>query len=545
MEQQVNYEQQIKRSGFNTKKTGIIGLISLGLILVVYIGGVIFFSSHFLWNTTLNGIDVSGKSVDSIIQTIENYKLQIKEKAIDGSQVQETISAADLGMTLKDKKVVSELMEEQNQYLWFIGGNNKYTVDELTAIDDEKLRAAVLGLNAFDEAFYKAPVDATLTEYVSGVPYQIVPEEEGNKLNEDLTIKAIKEAVLSLAAEVDLIKLDCYEKPSVRSTDESLKRQCELFNTYSNVEITYEFGENTEVLNGDTIHKWLSIEGDQVILSKEAVDEYVASLRKKYDTIFRPREFVTSYGPKITIDNGDYGWWMNYTAEANALYEMIKNGESGSRTPIYYQTAAQYGKNDYGNTYIEINLTAQHLFVYQDGKKVLESDIVSGNTATGHTTPDGVYGITYKETDAVLVGENYKTPVAYWMPFNKDIGLHDAYWKSEFGSDFYKTVGSHGCINLPYAVAKQIYSYVQKGTPVICYNLANTESTNITTQSPQEIAQSAIDSINKIGTVNSKSEKKIQRARTVYNKISAEAKKYVTNYNTLVQAEQAFKALKK
>ena len=37
------------------------------------------------------------------------------------------------------------------------------------------------------------------------------------------------------------------------------------------------------------------------------------------------------------------------------------------------------------------------------------------------------------------------------------------------------TNGSHGCINLPYSIAQEIYGYVEKDTPVICYYLPGTE----------------------------------------------------------------------
>ena len=120
---------------------------------------------------------------------------------------------------------------------------------------------------------------------------------------------------------------------------------------------------------------------------------------------------------------------------------------------------------------MEINLTAQHLFYYQDGELILESDFVSGNSARGYDTPAGVYGITYKQRDATLTGETYETPVSYWMPFNGNIGMHDASWRAAFGGDIYKTNGSHGCINLPVSVAAELYGYVEKGTPVICYYL--------------------------------------------------------------------------
>lgn len=543
MEEIALYKEEKKMKKVFKKRIKKIWGIGLGVLAFTYIGGVIYFSSHFLWNSTLNGINVSNKTIKSIVKMMDHYELEVVQSAIDGEEVKETINGASFGMKLQDEAVISELIKKQNKYLWFIPGKNDYTAEDYITIDDNALETTILGLKGFNKNFYEEPVDAKITEYNKDTGYQIIKEEEGNKLDKEKTLQTVKKAILNLEPKVNLMDDDCYEHPSVRSDDVTLQEQLKTLNQYVNTKITYEFGDNKEVVDGSLISQWLSIKDDKVVLSQKAVEEYVASLRKKYDTIFRKREFMTSYGKQITIDGGDYGWWMNYGAEAKALYEMIQKGESGNRTPIYFQTAKQYGKNDYGDTYVEINLTAQHLFFYKDGKKILESDIVTGNTSTGHKTPPGVYGITYKERDAVLVGENYQTPVAYWMPFNKDIGLHDAFWKNEFGSDFYQTDGSHGCINLPYAVAKQLYEYVEKGTPVICYELADTESKNITKQTPEEIAQFAIDAINRIGDVTKNSGKKIERARKVYNKINAEAKKCVSNYNTLVAAEQKFKSL--
>ena len=143
---------------------------------------------------------------------------------------------------------------------------------------------------------------------------------------------------------------------------------------------------------------------------------------------------------------------------------------------MYAKKGASYSGADYGNTYAEVNLTAQHLFFYQDGKKVLESDFVSGNVRKNHTTPPGIFGLSYKQKDAVLKGEGYASPVDFWMPFNGGIGFHDASWRSSFGGTIYKTNGSHGCINMPYARAKELYNLVYPNVPVICYNLEGTES---------------------------------------------------------------------
>ena len=140
------------------------------------------------------------------------------------------------------------------------------------------------------------------------------------------------------------------------------------------------------------------------------------------------------------------------------------------------QTAASHDGPDYGSTYAEVNLTAQHLIFYKDGQKVLESDFVSGNVSRGHTTPPGIFSITYKQRDAVLKGEGYASPVKFWMPFNGGIGFHDASWRSSFGGSIYKSGGSHGCVNMPYDKAKELFENVYAGMPVICYDLPGTES---------------------------------------------------------------------
>lgn len=141
-------------------------------------------------------------------------------------------------------------------------------------------------------------------------------------------------------------------------------------------------------------------------------------------------------------------------------------------------TANSHGANDYGDSYVEINLTAQHLFLYRNGLLVMETDFVSGNTSKDCGTPAGAFGITYTEKDAVLRGDDYETPVEYWMPFNGNIGMHDATWRQKFGGTIYKTGGSHGCVNLPKDAAQQIFSVVSTNYPVLVYELSGTEQSN-------------------------------------------------------------------
>lgn len=529
------------------RKTNKIVFVLAGIAGVLVLAGVvsaIYYSGHLMRGTTINGIAVSGKTPGQVKDAMEQYELTVYQKSSDGSEVKEVITGEQLGLEMSNQDAIKKIIKKQGIIACFVQAQKDYVVEDLLTLDENKLQTAVQNLKAAKAAAGQTQdftvqdaKDAYISDYVPGKGYEIVKETEGNRLDPDVALEKIKETVLKLDPEINLAEAGCYEQPSVTSEDKTLNQMLEQLNTYTSAVITYQFGDNEEVLNGDTIHEWLKVKKNKVVLQKKKVEEYVSNLRRKYDTIFTNRTFQTSYGKKVHISGGDYGWWMNTSKETEKLQKLITKGKQVTRTPEYFQQAASYGENDYGDSYVEINLTAQHLFVYEKGKKVYESDFVSGNVSAGNGTPEGVYALTYKEEMAELVGENYSTPVSYWMPFNGNIGMHDATWRSQFGASLYKTGGSHGCVNLPYAAAKIIFEYVEKGSPVICYQLAGTESSHTTSQSDQQIAQAVIESIDKIGKVTSASRKRIDHSRAIYNELGYSQRSLVTNYNKLLEAE--------
>lgn len=526
---------------------GVLFAFLLGLL----IAGSVYCSSHFSKGTIINEIDASGLTMEELESRMREYVLTVRERTGEGSYITETITGDQIGVTVSNTDELNGILKQQNILKaissYIKGEQQVYTVENLYAYVDSALMTAILKLQGFQESFVVEPVDAHISEYDAENGYRIVPEIRGNVLNQTKTIQTVETAVDALLTEIDLEKAGCYEEPSVYADDAKLTERLAQMKQYTDLRIVYHFGQQEEVIDGSVLSGWLLVdeETNKVSVSEEKIDDFVVMLRKKYDTIFRSREFQTSYGKTITIEGGDYGWWMNYSQEQEQLKEMIIKGESGERIPVYYQTAAVYGSQDYGNTYIEINLTAQHLFLYVNGEKKMESEFVSGNAARGFDTPAGIYGITYKEQDAMLVGENYETPVSYWMPFNGNIGLHDAIWRDSFGADIYKKSGSHGCVNMPYLKAKELYGEIAKGTPVICYYLDGTESEETISQPDAEKAQAVVDSIAKIGTVTKDSKKKIERARQLYNDAPAAQREYVTNYEVLTAAEDMYQSLKK
>ena len=457
------------------------------VVLVGAVGGGLYwhesskYKTCFLPGTIVDGMDVTGKTAseveDAIMEQLKGYTLTINGR----EDLSESITGESVGLYAEfddtlDKAIASQKPMDWGKYR-FGKAVNEVNTDALLRYSDDMLNEAVEGLSCMDEENMREPEDAKISDYDSATgSYSIIKEDEGTELLEDKVKEAVATAIMSLAESVDLEEQGCYLAPSVTSEDEALKTACETMNKYVGAKITYKFGDKAETLNGNEIHNWLTVNGTSVGVSESKAAEYVKNLASTCNTAYKPKTLKTSYGKTVTITTGNYGWKIDQAKETAALVSLIKNGEQTSREPEYSQKAASHSGNDYGNTYVEINLTAQHLYFYANGKLLVESDFVSGNAAKGWSTPAGAYSITYKQRNATLKGQGYATPVSYWMPFNGGIGLHDANWRKTFGGTISKNGGSHGCVNLPPAVAKTIYENISAGDPVLCYHLDGTES---------------------------------------------------------------------
>lgn len=454
----------------------------------ICVGGYIYhavgYRDAYLPHTVINGMDVSGRTASEVKEMmasgVKDYSLVMRLRG--GGQ--EIIYGADMGLHTVFDGSLEEIIRQQNPYAWprYLLKGPSYDIQTMITYDEAALEKGLESLDCFKTANIVVPSDAYLSDYVSGEGYSVVPETEGNELDLQLVKAAAGEGVRTLTPELDLEALGCYREPRIRSGNSSLVAARDARNRYVNMTVTYTFGSASEVLDGSTIHQWLLAEGDSVTLNRDTIGDYVKNLASRYNTAYKKRPFKTSYGQTVEV-SGFYGWRINQAAETEELIRILEAGESVVREPVYSQTAASHDGADYGGTYAEVNLTAQHLFFYKDGQKILESDFVSGNVSKGHTTPPGIFALTYKQRDAVLKGEGYASPVKFWMPFNGGIGFHDASWRSSFGGSIYKTGGSHGCVNMPYAAAKELFENVYAGMPVICYELPGTESSRSSTSS--------------------------------------------------------------
>ena len=449
----------------------ILSFTFFSILLMTIISSSLYFQSHFYKGTVINEIDLSYKTVEEaaleLSSKVESYALEIEERG----DKKETIKASDIGLRLISDDIILKLKEEQNAQYWlssFITPRETNLEIDIT-FDERLLNDKMSTLTCLQSENVIEPKSAYL-EYVDGSGYHIVSEIPGSKIKEDLFYASLVEAILSGKSTINLEAMDGYEKPLYVSTSQKIVDAQSVLNKYVMTSITYEYNGGSEVVDGSLISTWLTTdENFDITLDTEKVTSFVAELAIHYNTRGTKRNFATSLGTTATVKGGDYGWRVNQTTEVDLLIAKIREGQVENRRPEFSQKALSTGKNDIGNTYLEINLTAQHAWYYKNGKLIAEGDIVTGDVAKGTTTPSGTYSLKYKEKDAVLVGEDYSSDVSFWMPFNGDVGFHDAPWRTTFGKDIYLKNGSHGCVNAPYAFAQAVFANISPGTPVVCY----------------------------------------------------------------------------
>lgn len=533
------------RTPGNPKRTRIVIASVFGALAMVYIGVSIYFMHRFLPGTTINDKNVSGYTAEKvktgIADEIHAYSLKIEER----NDQEETISGADIDLEPQWGSEIEDMIAEQNSFLWpaKIFAPDKLENETLVSFAPDKLTKAIETLDCMQPENQVKPQNASVAPYDRDNGFALQPCVMGTTIDSEKFAEAVEEAVQQLDESVSVEKADAYVNPTVYDDDEKLQTAIETMNGYAGTTITYQIGASTETLDATTFGAWITLNKKQKpVVSKDKVQEYVAGLAKKYNTCYTAKKLKTSYGKTVTIGLSCYGWKVDNATEVTEIIKEIKAGKPVTRDLNYLMTANSHEGNDYGDSYVEINLTAQHLFLYKEGKLVIESDFVSGNHARGFDTPTGAYGITYTQKDATLRGDNYETPVSYWMPFAGNVGMHDASWRSQFGGSIYKTAGSHGCINLPPSVAKVIFENVSKNYPVLVYELPGTESTAV---SDKEAAEKVVKLIDAIGTVTDKSGDAIEKAQTEYDKLNSNAKTYVTNYSTLEKAQKDFRKLSK
>ena len=457
-----------KKRKSKTIKIYAASIVGLGLA-VVYFGGVHYFKKRFLPNTTINYTDASYETIDALDEELQkpisNYSLEIIAR--EGEK--HVIRAKDVDLRYKLDKSIYSILENQEVYKWpiYLFKKNPHKVAVTVDLDNAKLEYILSGYNCLTEASFKEARDAYIASYSNASGYVIEKEYDGTRIDIDKAKSKIKSSLIQLGLTEDLDADGLYGFAKIKEDDAKLLSAQDVLNKHAATVISYAGGA---VLNGERISQWLGVDEEgNLILDEGGIRVFVDELAERYDTLGKPRIFKTTDSREVEIPAKKYGWQVDKEGEFQAIRASILAGEQVEREPLFSSRAISLEGNDFGNTYVEIDLGNQKLYYYVDGQLTLTSDIVSGALWGGRRTPPGLYKVNYKAKNVVLRGPDYAAPVRYWMPFNGGIGMHDANWRSSFGGGIYKSGGSHGCINMPSSSAKALYDIINKDCPVICY----------------------------------------------------------------------------
>lgn len=156
--------------------------------------------------------------------------------------------------------------------------------------------------------------------------------------------------------------------------------------------------------------------------------------------------------------------------------DFKNNSTSPSKTPsldelrnmdFSYLRDTLYTLQDH---YIEINLKTPMGYLHSRNEPVKEFGVSTGTRRVkdGVNTKEGLFIIQNKYPKLPSVQFD-STIMLNWMGFNWGIGFHALY-----GSSYYQYLGvkpsSHGCVRLSREDARDIYSKISVGTPVLIHN---------------------------------------------------------------------------
>lgn len=472
-------------------------IIGVVLLIAGYIALTVYYNDCFVPNTWINGIYCTGYSVEEVNgqlleQTILPSELTIVGYDRTGTDCQEvswTISMEDIMLTPEYETALRELFLKQSPLSW--ASNMKSAENRVIAPNI-----------SFDESGLQKELEPILSGAQTAESYYVEYAEESgyvlfdglhNRIDEQKAYDLVKHAILSGEDRVNLIDAGCYYDIPLSAAQKETESLWNKINAFQTGGPVYDFGSG-EVQIGSAVMAGFLVktEGTQLpvvdenacfVLLEDCEKDWVKLTAEEHDTYGKTWDFTSTRGEELQIPGKTYGSTINQKQEVIWLETYLQTlitgqgvagvpqdeGKTGNPHKPEYTRTSYNGTVGLGDTYVEVDMGIQKLYYYENGELLLETDVVTGNARRRWNTPEGVCYVYSKQKNRILRGDNYATPVDYWMPVNGAIGIHDADWRDEFGGEIYKSDGSHGCVNIPKEVMPDIYEMVELGTPVVMF----------------------------------------------------------------------------
>lgn len=462
-------EMNASKSKVITTALAALLVVSVGILYTV---GYMGFKGRYLKNTYVNDVNIGGVKIgeadELIASSAESSGITIvkengEEVNFEGNQFGCKYSVPE-GVTYGEEK----------HKFWFtkLFHSTEYTVELNSSFEENALRALIQNYTWGT----KDPVNARLEKGSDG-KYEIVPDESGDKLDNAKFAEYVISQVKDGKTTINVDDADCYLKADI--TSEDLQSELDLINATGSMTLTIDFNDSKEEIDSDTLSSWVSLDDEgNLVVDKDAVADYVSTLSDKYNTYGKDREFHATNDGDITVSwtgSSIYGWKINEETMVSKIIDAVKSLSTDSIKPSFSVFGyGDYSTDDIGDTYIELDISDQHFWLYKEGECILEDDVVTGLASDPERiTPTGIYCV-WDMVPGKYLGtyevQGYHTWVDWWMNFTYlGIGFHDLS-RSAYGGEIYKTNGSHGCVNLSKSTAEKLYNSIEVGIPVVVHD---------------------------------------------------------------------------
>lgn len=434
----------------------------IGILLLVFVSSWFYLKTYSYPNIYLSAINVGNKSrqeIEALLRALERQRLKIKVK----NRVY-TFTYKNLGVFFDKEKTKSLIFTDNNlpfprNYLSFYNAlfSQKMFLPVVLFGDEFYQRFQSLEFD-FSKAKDRVELDVKNKSLVfkeNQDVYKIDPEN----LQTQIVINFGQKKTL----EPKLIRLtDVAKKQLVQSRNESLQ------NIYKNpvaVHIFRNGGYTTVFLTVAELKQLLTVAYDEVSdklsvgvdsqLLRELITAKTASLVEEKDISIDFTDFEIRL---VSLVNSRFNGYVPEYVVAHVVRTPNTNG-------------------DYAAKYIEIDLSQQTMYLWENGKNISQHRISSG---LYYPTPPGEYAILNKALNAY--SDIYHVWMPYWMAFSLDrkvnayLGIHELpYWIDNQGQeirrprDFIGSPHTGGCISLDIGEAAKVFAWAEVGTPVVIY----------------------------------------------------------------------------
>ncbi|MFD2618629.1 L,D-transpeptidase family protein [Terrilactibacillus laevilacticus] len=458
-------------------KKNIIILSSVVVIVALIFTGVYYYkATHFNRHITINNTNVGGLTADQALNklktTVSKNVVYIGDKQIyDGKDTK-------MGFTTQDLSEVKNILKEQRTFLPTSKAKNyelspSKTDQKQSQTIKKKVEEKLKSMNKD----LKAPKDAEA--HLEEGKIVVSKSVNGDQYDVDRLLKDYQKQAYN--SEIHLNPI--YKQP-VKANSQTIKQEKKMLKELVNRTVDYKLQNQPYSFKGSEIIKNASISKDMKYkIDTNGIKKKLDDLNRSKSTLNKNYTFKTHSGKVISVKGGSYGWAIDLDAETKRIEEAFEKGNKSilayniygvgwSTNGVGYHTTSN---NGIGDTYAEVSIKDQRIWIYKNGKLQVTTHVVTGTHVYNEDTPKGVWYIEYKASPSTLTGSevgnpNYSVKVNYWAPFTTSgCGFHDAKWRKNWSNTAYIKNGSGGCVNTPPNVMKKVYDNLEQNEPVVIY----------------------------------------------------------------------------